>query len=256
MHRLLLLLFLLFTSAIIRAQSSLYFPPIAGNTWATTSPTSLGWCSDKIDSLYNFLQAKNTKAFIVLKDGRIVLERYFGTFVADSIHMWASAGKTLAAFAVGIAQEEGLLNINSPTSTYLGAGWTSEPAAKEALITVRHQLSMTTGLNDGVPSLDCTDPACLTYLADAGTRWSYHNAPYTLTHRVVDSAAGVQSWQQFFSTRIAQKQASLACGFLPMATTMSSSQSPGPQHASACLCWPRVSGMVILSSVILRTWAK
>lgn len=200
----LILFFLLLTSAA-RAQTSLYFPPLAGSTWATTSPASLGWCPDKIDSLYGFLQAKNTKAFIVLKDGRIVLERYFGTFTQDSLHMWASAGKTLAAFAVGIAQEEGLLNINNPVSTYLGTGWTSCPPAKEALITVRHQLTMSTGLNDGVSNLDCTDPACLTYLADAGTRWSYHNAPYTLTHRVVDSAAGAQTWQQFHNMRIALK---------------------------------------------------
>jgi CubicO group peptidase (beta-lactamase class C family) len=205
MSRPLLLFFLLLCSVGSHAQSPLYFPPLTGTSWATTSPASLGWCPDKIDSLYNFLQEKNTKAFIVLKDGRIVLERYYGTFTQDSLHMWASAGKTLAAFAVGIAQKEGLLNINSPASTYLGAGWTTEPPAKESLITVRHQLTMTTGLNDGVTNLDCTDPACLTYLADAGTRWSYHNAPYTLTHRVVDSAAGPQSWQQFHNTRIAQK---------------------------------------------------
>jgi CubicO group peptidase (beta-lactamase class C family) len=64
---------------------------------------------------------------------------------------------------------------------------------------------MTTGVNDAVPDLDCTLPSCLTYLADAGTRWSYHNALYTLIHRVVDSAAGPQSWQQFHNTRIAQK---------------------------------------------------
>ncbi len=204
MPRLLTLLLLLFACAIARAQS-LYFPPLTGTTWATTSPTSLGWCPDKIDSLYTFLQAKNTKAFIVLKDGRIVLEKYFGNFTQDSIHVWASAGKTLAAFATGIAQEEGLLNIADPTSDYLGTGWTSEPPAKEALITIKHQLSMTTGANDGVPDLDCTLPSCLTYLADAGTRWSYHNALYTLIHRVVDSAAGAQSWQQFHNTRIAQK---------------------------------------------------
>jgi len=199
-----LLLFLLLSTAA-SAQTPLYFPPITGNTWATTSPASLGWCADKIDTLYNFLQTKNTKAFIVLKDGRIVLERYFGTFTADSVHMWASAGKTLAAFAVGVAQWEGLLNIAHPTSNYLDAGWTTAAPAKEALITIRHQLTMTTGLDDGVSNLDCTDPVCLTYLADAGTRWSYHNAPYTLTHRVVDSAAGAQTWQGFHNTRIAQK---------------------------------------------------
>ncbi len=198
-------LILCLAGATARAQPPLYFPPITGTTWATTDPSSLGWCPDKIDSLYHFLDARHTKAFIVLKDGRIVLERYFGTFTADSVHAWASAGKTLAAFTTGVAQSEGLLSIADPVSDYLGTGWTAAPPAKEAAITVRQQLTMTTGLDDGTANDDCTLPSCLTYLADAGDRWAYHNAPYTLVQRVVDSAAGPLSWQQFFNTRIAQK---------------------------------------------------
>ncbi|MFN5596947.1 MAG: serine hydrolase, partial [Bacteroidota bacterium] len=83
-----------------------YFPPNTG-TWETTSPQSLGWCDANIDSLYNYLNQKNTKAFIILKDGKIVLEKYFGNFTQDSIWYWASAGKTLTAFTVGLAQQDG-----------------------------------------------------------------------------------------------------------------------------------------------------
>ena len=76
-----------------KAQS-LYFPPLTGNAWDTVSPSSLGWCVNNIDTLYNFLQQENTKGFLVLKDGKIVLEKYFGTFTQDSLWYWASAGKT------------------------------------------------------------------------------------------------------------------------------------------------------------------
>lgn len=165
-----------------------YFPPLTGNTWENTSPTSLGWCDDKITDLYNYLETTQSKAFLVLKDGKIVLEKYFGTFTKDSLWYWASAGKTVTAFLVGKAQEEGFLNIQNKTSTYLGTNWTSLPIAKENLITVRHQLTMTTGLDDGVPNNDCTTPTCLQYKADAGTRWAYHNAPYTLLDKVVENA--------------------------------------------------------------------
>jgi CubicO group peptidase (beta-lactamase class C family) len=81
---------------------------------------------------------------------------------------------------VGIAQQEGLLSIRDKSSKWLGAGWTSCPVDKENLITVRHQLTMTSGLNDGVTDPFCTDAGCLQCLADPGTRWAYHNAPYTL----------------------------------------------------------------------------
>lgn len=179
-----------------------YFPPTAPNAnWETLDPASLGWCQDRIDSLYNYLDAHHTKGFIMLKDGRIVLEHYFGTFTQDSLWYWASAGKTLTSTVVGIAQAEGFLGIQSPTSTYLGAGWTSETPAQEAAITVRNQLTMTTGLDDGVTNPDCTTPACLSFLAPAGDRWAYHNAPYTLLHQVVANATG-QAFAAYFNAKL------------------------------------------------------
>lgn len=185
----------------LNAQSS-YFPPaIAGSDWETTDPADLGWCPERIDSLYAYLDQHHTKAFIVLKDGRIVLEHYFGTFMQDSLWYWASAGKTLTSTMVGIAQDEGYLDIDEPTGTYLGTGWTSASPAEEQLITVRNQLTMTTGLDDGVANVDCTSPACLTYLADAGTRWAYHNAPYTLLQEVVANATG-QFYAQYFNAKL------------------------------------------------------
>ncbi|MBK7937846.1 MAG: serine hydrolase [Lewinellaceae bacterium] len=112
-----------------------YFPPKTGTAWATLAPGDLGICPDRIDSLYTFLEDRNTKSFLLLKDGKIVLEKYFGTFSQDSFWYWASAGKSLTAFLVGQAQEEGLIDIHKPTSDYLGAGWTSAPPDKEILIT-------------------------------------------------------------------------------------------------------------------------
>lgn len=183
---------------------ALYFPPTSSTEWQTTTPASLGWNESLISDLYSYLQSKGTKGFIVLKNGKIVIEKYFGTFTADSNWYWASAGKTATSFLVGIAQQEGLLNINNKTSQYLGTGWTSLPLAKENLITVRHQLTMTTGLDDGVPEVDCTLPSCMIYKADAGTRWAYHNAPYTMLDKVVENASG-QSYNAYFQAKIKDK---------------------------------------------------
>lgn len=179
-----------FSSAAFSQTSSLYFPPKIGNAWQTISPASLGFCQERIDSLYRYLQDHNTKSFILLKDGRIVLEKYFGTFVQDSIWYWASAGKSLTAFLVGMAQQDGILDINDQTSKYLGTAWTSAAPDKEALITVKHQISMTTGLQASSADDNCTAPSCLIYKADAGTRWNYHNATYHLVHDVLEKASG------------------------------------------------------------------
>ncbi len=189
-----LLSFLLFYSMGLYRAQSLYFPPISGNTWDTMSPQSLNWCQFRIDSLYNYLQVKNTKSFIVLKNGKIVLEKYFGTYTADSLFYWASASKSLAGFITGIAQQKGYIQLNNKVSQYLGTGWTSAPLAKENLITVKHLLSMTAGLDDLPPSpCDHLDTAkvCLIYKADAGTRWGYHTGAYRKVQDVVSATVGL-----------------------------------------------------------------
>lgn len=192
------------TGEIIPEQEvgALYFPPSASATWETLTPTDLGWNIGAEQALYDLLDEKSTKAFIILKDGKIVVEWYFGDHTQNTSWYWASAGKTLTAFTVGLAQEEGLLSIEDKTSTFLGEGWTSEPLDKENLITLWHQLTMTTGMDD--LEFDCVTPDCLTYVADAGTRWAYHNGPYTLLDAVVANASGLD-WSEYFNTRLRDK---------------------------------------------------
>ncbi|WP_209330511.1 serine hydrolase domain-containing protein [Lunatimonas salinarum] len=177
---------------------TIYFPPKDADLWESISPNELGWNTAKLSELFAYLESNNTRAFIVLKDGKIAIEAYFGknvlgndSFDKESRWYWASAGKVLTATLVGIAQQEGLLRIDDPTSDYLGSGWTSMTAERERLITVRNQLTMTTGLSYQINDLDCTLPACLTYGSDAGNQWYYHNAPYTLLGKVVENAAGM-----------------------------------------------------------------
>jgi CubicO group peptidase (beta-lactamase class C family) len=49
--------------------------------------------------------------------------------------------------------------------------------------------------------LDCTEPECLKYKADAGTQWFYHNAPYTLLDKVVTNATG-KNYNLYFAEKI------------------------------------------------------
>jgi len=168
-----------------------YFPPMNPQAqWDTLSAQKLGWCTENLPALYELLERSNTKGYILLYKGRIVLEKYFGDFAKDSAWYWASAGKTLTSFLIGKAQEEKKLSIEDPTSKYLGNGWTAIPKEQEDNIKIKHQLTMTTGINDEVADLDCTKDTCLQYLAEPGLRWSYHNAPYTLLEEVITKSTG------------------------------------------------------------------
>jgi CubicO group peptidase (beta-lactamase class C family) len=179
---------------------TMYFPSTTDNTWETKLVSGLGWNESAIQPLKDFLVQKNTKSFLILVNGRIVMEEYFNGHTPTTTWQWNSAGKTLVATTTGIAQQEGLLSINNSVSQYLGAGWTKEPLAKENLITSKHLLTMTSGIND---SSDLVITANLTYMADAGTRWSYHNVFQKLMD-VVAAASG-QSFETYFNAKLKNK---------------------------------------------------
>jgi CubicO group peptidase (beta-lactamase class C family) len=181
-------------------HESMYFPPNTGTAWETESLTDLGWNENAVQPLQEYLSQKHTKSFMILVNGRIVMEEYFNGHTSTSSWQWNSAGKTLVATTTGIAQQEGLLNINNKVSQYLGAGWTSEPLEKEDLITSRHLLTMTSGIND---ASELVIKSNLTYLADAGTRWSYHNVFQKLMDVV--AAASNQEFETYFNTRLKDK---------------------------------------------------
>jgi len=188
-----------------------YYPPSDPAEWKTVSLSELDWNEDNLFELYDFLEQNNTRAFIVLKDGKIAVENYWGNtitnssaFDENSIWYWASAGKTLTATLAGIAQEEGHLTVNDKTSDYLGTGWTSLDQDKEDLITIHHQLTMTTGLDYSINDLNCTMPSCLSYKEDAGNQWFYHNAPYTLIQDVISNASN-QDYNEFTNQNLELK---------------------------------------------------
>jgi CubicO group peptidase (beta-lactamase class C family) len=132
-------------------------------------------------------------------NGRIVMEEYFDGHTQSTSWQWNSAGKTLVSATTGIAEQEGLLGINNKVSQYLGSGWTSAPIAKEDLITSFHLLSMSTGLED----VNLVTPAGLTYLADAGTRWSYSNVFQKLMD--VIAASSNQNFETYFNSKLKTK---------------------------------------------------
>jgi CubicO group peptidase (beta-lactamase class C family) len=185
-----------------------YFPPAGSPEWETTPPEEMGWNLQNLEALYTYLASNSTRAFIVLINGKMAVEKYWGHNIAGTAPFdqntnwyWASAGKTITAFLVGLAQEENYLSLQDRTSDHLGNNWTGMPSEKEDLITIWHHLTMTTGLDYDIPDLDCTDPVCLQYNIDAGEQWFYHNAPYTLLGDMIAAASG-DTYNQFTDEKL------------------------------------------------------
>lgn len=175
-----------------------YFPPSNSNTWETSSISDINWNETQLQPLLEYLEEKNTKSFIILHKGKIIVEHYCNGHTETSPWYWASAGKTLTTAVAGIAQEENLININNKISDYIGTGWTSAALEKENLITCKNLLSMTSGLDDGLG--DGIAPSDLQYKADAETRWAYHGV-YVKMQNVI-AAASNQTWDSYFNVKL------------------------------------------------------
>lgn len=158
----------------------LYFPPTTGDTWETIDPATAGWDVTKLEEALAYAESKDSTGVLVLQSGRIVVERYWQGWDLHTSEGIFSASKSVTSILVGMLLEDGALTLDDPVALHLGPGWTTAPADKEALITVRHLLTMTSGLNDN-----------LGYVADAGTRWSYNTNAYHQLFGVIAAAAGM-----------------------------------------------------------------
>jgi len=151
------------------SESSLYFPPNQG-TWETVQPEQVGWDGAKLQKALDYAGENRSSGVVILHKGKILAEQYFEAQGMKSVKLRqrvlgkdkaghaiedvASVQKSITSILVGIAQQKGLLKIDDPVSQYLGAGWSRATREQEQAITIRHLITMTSGLTDrGVPGL-------------------------------------------------------------------------------------------------------
>ncbi|MFT3967282.1 MAG: serine hydrolase [Sphingobium sp.] len=83
-----------------------------------------------------------TRAVVVMHDGRIVAERYAPGYGPDSLHLSWSVAKTVTAVLVGIMVSDGRLSLDEPVPV---PAW-SRGADPRGAITLRQMLTMTSGI--------------------------------------------------------------------------------------------------------------
>jgi CubicO group peptidase (beta-lactamase class C family) len=146
-----------------------------------------------LEPALEFARQKSSSAVAITYHGRVIVEREWkienpapryqrmtSTTTADGRvrEDVASVQKSVTSFLCGVAWGKGLLDIDKPVSGYIGAGWTKATAEQEAKITVRHLMSMSSGLDNR-----------LQYDAPAGTKWMYNTNAYAVLIKVMESAA-------------------------------------------------------------------
>ncbi|MEH6585772.1 MAG: serine hydrolase domain-containing protein [Halioglobus sp.] len=97
----------------------------------------------KPTSIEEFIAVSETSAFIVIKDGKVVYEKYAHGDSAESLHTSFSVAKSFTSALLGIALDEGKIdNLNDPIRKYLPE-LTSNTFDG---VTVKHILQMSSGM--------------------------------------------------------------------------------------------------------------
>lgn len=167
------------------------FGPVNADATAEKSQ----WAPAALELSLAYAEAQRSSAIVIVDDGVIVAECYWpvasgaGSFYANllgevqdtgaPVEDVASLQKSIVSLLVGTAIDNGQIDMEMPVSTYLEPGWSKATADEESAITVRHLLSMTSGLT---PMLE--------FQAPAGSVWLYNTNAYSILVNVLEAVTG------------------------------------------------------------------
>ncbi|MEM7380470.1 MAG: serine hydrolase [Bacteroidota bacterium] len=145
---------LLAYSAVAQEKYQYRSPSPQNDGLETSTLISAATDTTKLYKLYDQLLTNEHKihSTLLLINGELVLEEYFGDYGPDTTHDLRSATKPIISLLMGIALDKGIIeDIDDPISKYL-----KEPVPeknkdpRKSEISIRHLLTMSTGL-------DCND---------------------------------------------------------------------------------------------------
>ncbi len=84
-------------------------------------------------------------SLMILRHGNVIFEKAWAPYELNAPHMMFSASKSFTSTAIGIAWDEGLLDLHDPVQKYLGEEMRENPDEHLKKLTLWHLLTMTAG---------------------------------------------------------------------------------------------------------------
>ncbi|MDH3733100.1 MAG: beta-lactamase family protein [Gemmatimonadota bacterium] len=114
--------------------------------WVEATPAQVGMNAAVVNAAVGAASAiPRFRSLLVVKDGRLVVEEYFGGRTRQSLHDVRSVTKSIVGTLAALAVEEGhISSLDDRIEDYLAPG-VATLDIEQGLITVRHLLTMTSG---------------------------------------------------------------------------------------------------------------
>ena len=179
-------------SRSVDASSTQQLP---GEAWTTAAPADLGLDPGVLQELARSARRAGSQCLLVARDGRLAGEWYFDGTGPTTSHQVFSVTKSIASTLVGIARDDGDLEVESPAARWVRS-WRGTAAAK---VTVRDLLSNSSGRawsfeQDYRRLLRARDMTAfavgLRQAAAPGDTWAYNNSAIQALEPVLESATG------------------------------------------------------------------
>jgi N-acyl-D-amino-acid deacylase len=157
--------------------------------WQSATPESQGVSSQKLERLRQYFETRKTRAALVIRNGYIIGEWYWDGTNPDTRFQVYSVTKSFSSAAVGLLLRDRKLRLDQPAADFIPE-WRGDDRRK---ITVRHLLTMTSGLRNTLPfgRPDQTAYAIQQPLEKPpGTVWAYNNGANQTLAQVVQAASG------------------------------------------------------------------
>ncbi|MCI0525503.1 MAG: beta-lactamase family protein, partial [Acidobacteria bacterium] len=114
--------------------------------WQTATPESQGMSSAKLAALKDDLARRKTRAFLVIRNDKIVYEWYADGQSSTKLQGTASLAKAIVGgLSLAVAMTDGKIALDDLASKY-APEWRDNPSKSK--ITIRHLGSHTSGLSD------------------------------------------------------------------------------------------------------------
>jgi CubicO group peptidase (beta-lactamase class C family) len=83
-------------------------------------PQDAGIDPDKIKKVLERLDKRNIPmhSLLILKDGRLVFEKYYAPYEKDTLHRMFSISKSFSGVAIGLLASQGKVDLDAPITSY------------------------------------------------------------------------------------------------------------------------------------------
>jgi CubicO group peptidase (beta-lactamase class C family) len=116
--------------------------------WRTSTPEEQGIDSAKLADALLTIRGKNIQvhSLLLIRNGYAVVDAYFYPYDGVRVHDLASVTKSVTTTLIGIAADQGKLRLDKPMLSFFSDRPIANRDASKERITVRHLVSMTSGL--------------------------------------------------------------------------------------------------------------